>query len=116
VAAAGEECSWDSIAGAPKVTTPAAQQGATIGTNGSSDQWQMVPQKGKRAGSRQPSAVRQAEAVATEVASTIDPSILALLIHKDTLFNPQQFNTNLPRARFFVIKSFSEDDVHTSIK
>ncbi|KAL5964892.1 YTH domain-containing family protein 2 [Taenia solium] len=30
--------------------------------------------------------------------------------------NPPAFNTNPSRARFFVIKSFSEDDIHRSIK
>ncbi|KAL7064754.1 hypothetical protein AAHC03_05312 [Spirometra sp. Aus1] len=30
--------------------------------------------------------------------------------------NPPSFNTNPAKARFFVIKSFSEDDIHRSIK
>ncbi|VDP83823.1 unnamed protein product [Echinostoma caproni] len=30
--------------------------------------------------------------------------------------NPAKFDTNIEKARFFVIKSFSEDDIHRSIK
>ncbi|THD26275.1 YTH domain family protein 2 [Fasciola hepatica] len=30
--------------------------------------------------------------------------------------NPAKFDTNVEKARFFVIKSFSEDDIHRSIK
>ena len=33
-----------------------------------------------------------------------------------TAYNPKEFNTSPKAARFFVIKSYSEDDVHRSIK
>ncbi|XP_041361405.1 YTH domain-containing family protein 2-like [Gigantopelta aegis] len=31
-------------------------------------------------------------------------------------YNPKEYNLNLKRARFFIIKSYSEDDIHRSIK
>jgi hypothetical protein len=31
-------------------------------------------------------------------------------------YNPKEFNVNLKNARFFIIKSYSEDDIHRSIK
>jgi hypothetical protein len=36
--------------------------------------------------------------------------------HESDVFNPDTFDTDPPFARFFVIKSYSEDDVHKSIK
>ena len=36
-----------------------------------------------------------------------------LIEHK---YNPREFNTSPKQARFFVIKSYSEDDIHRSIK
>ena len=45
----------------------------------------------------------------------LDPKIVKYIMHKDLHYNPVSF-TIPPNARFFVIKSYSEDDVHKSIK
>lgn len=46
----------------------------------------------------------------------VDPAVRALIASKG--YNPSvtQFNVNPPKARFFVIKSFTEDDVQRSLK
>ena len=43
------------------------------------------------------------------------PTVLKELMvtHK---YNPKDYNLNPKNARFFVIKSYSEDDIHRSIK
>lgn len=45
----------------------------------------------------------------------IDPSQLVVYTNP-TAYNPKEFNTSPKAARFFVIKSYSEDDIHRSIK
>jgi hypothetical protein len=52
-------------------------------------------------------------AVKKPVITTLKPIVVAADNKK---FNPTQFNTSPSSARFFIIKSFSEDDVHKSIK
>ncbi|XP_014679291.1 PREDICTED: YTH domain-containing family protein 2-like isoform X2 [Priapulus caudatus] len=44
----------------------------------------------------------------------VDPVIDKLLSIND--YNPKNFNANPKNSRFFVIKSYSEDDIHRSIK
>jgi hypothetical protein len=46
----------------------------------------------------------------------IDPSTLKDRQQLDHIFNPKEFDLNPADARFFVIKSYSEDDIHRSIK
>ena len=46
----------------------------------------------------------------------IDPSALKDRQQLDHIFNPKEFDLNPAEARFFVIKSYSEDDIHRSIK
>lgn len=45
----------------------------------------------------------------------IDPSQLIVYTNPGA-YNPKEFNTSPKAARFFVIKSYSEDDIHRSIK
>jgi hypothetical protein len=45
----------------------------------------------------------------------IDPSQLTVYTNPSA-YNPKEFNTSPKAARFFVIKSYSEDDIHRSIK
>lgn len=45
----------------------------------------------------------------------IDPSQLQVFTNPSA-YNPAEFNTSPKAARFFVIKSYSEDDIHRSIK
>lgn len=45
----------------------------------------------------------------------IDPSQLTVYMNPSA-YNPKEFNTSPKAARFFVIKSYSEDDIHRSIK
>ena len=45
----------------------------------------------------------------------IDPSQLQVFTNPSA-YNPTEFNTSPKAARFFVIKSYSEDDIHRSIK
>jgi hypothetical protein len=37
-------------------------------------------------------------------------------LKQENTYNPKEFNLNLKGARFFIIKSYSEDDIHRSIK
>lgn len=37
-------------------------------------------------------------------------------LKSSNLYNPKEFNLNQKSARFFIIKSYSEDDIHRSIK
>ena len=46
----------------------------------------------------------------------VDPSAIMDKQKLDNLFNPKEFDLNPTDARFFVIKSYSEDDIHRSIK
>ncbi len=57
-----------------------------------------------------PSGAKSTEGSA---AAAVDASLHDRLARQ---INPPTFNTCPPRARFFVIKSFSEDDIHRSIK
>ena len=51
-------------------------------------------------------------AIASGLSSPVDVS--SLISQKG--YNPTNFDTNPPRARFFVIKSYTEDDVAKSLK
>lgn len=46
----------------------------------------------------------------------IDPKTVKDKVRLDHIFNPKDFDLNPANARFFVIKSYSEDDIHRSIK
>lgn len=46
----------------------------------------------------------------------IPKGVLELIPHSDTDYNPTNFNCKPSSARCFVIKSYSEEDVHKSIK
>ena len=48
----------------------------------------------------------------------IDDLSYALLekLRLENNYNPKEFDLNLRQARFFIIKSYSEDDIHRSIK
>jgi len=46
----------------------------------------------------------------------IDPSTVLNRQHLEHIFNPKEFDLNPVDTRFFVIKSYSEDDIHRSIK
>lgn len=47
---------------------------------------------------------------------SVPAEVLPFLDHKETNYNPKDFNVNPRAGRFFIIKSYSEDDVHKSIK
>ncbi|KAH9424481.1 YTH domain-containing protein 2 [Dermatophagoides pteronyssinus] len=51
-------------------------------------------------------------------ANDIDGLAYALLqkLRLENNYNPKEFDVNLRQARFFIIKSYSEDDIHRSIK
>jgi len=46
----------------------------------------------------------------------IPQEVLDLIPHDETNYNPADFNCKPTNARCFVIKSYSEEDVHKSIK
>lgn len=48
------------------------------------------------------------------ISATAPPPVLDQL--KFNNYNPKEFNLNPKSARFFIIKSYSEDDIHRSIK
>lgn len=53
--------------------------------------------------------------------STSDPSLVAAnslveKLHAEHQYNPKEFDLSPENARYFVIKSYSEDDIHRSIK
>jgi hypothetical protein len=48
--------------------------------------------------------------------SPVPAALYFVNANKDDVFNPDDFDTEPSFARFFVIKSYSEDDVHKSIK
>lgn len=47
---------------------------------------------------------------------SLDPRVRSLILSKGYNPSPSTFNINPPQARFFVIKSFTEDDVQRSLK
>ncbi|MCO5599895.1 hypothetical protein L7F22_054002 [Adiantum nelumboides] len=47
---------------------------------------------------------------------SLDPRVRSLILSKGYNPSPSTFNVNPPQARFFVIKSFTEDDVQRSLK
>lgn len=49
-------------------------------------------------------------------APAIDPALTAMIAARGYNPSPSNFNLNPQSARFFVIKSFTEDDVHRSLK
>ncbi|KPM06745.1 hypothetical protein QR98_0052230 [Sarcoptes scabiei] len=54
-----------------------------------------------------------------EVVDPEDDDLSEMLLKKlcvENNYNPEEFNLDLENARFFIIKSFSEDDIHRSIK
>jgi YTH domain-containing family protein len=54
-------------------------------------------------------------AVVSSPSSAINNPILDEL-HSKHNYNPKDFDMTAKNARFFVIKSYSEDDIHRSIK
>jgi hypothetical protein len=52
----------------------------------------------------------------TENFQISDPSQQLTVYMNPSAYNPIEFNTSPKAARFFVIKSYSEDDIHRSIK
>merc|ERR1719309_1442699 len=57
----------------------------------------------------------QADAAAAAAAAAVRHPVLESLKNSND-YNPKTFDVNPKNARFFVIKSFSEDDIHRSIK
>ena len=47
---------------------------------------------------------------------SLDPRVRSFILSKGYNPSPSTFNINPPKARFFVIKSFTEDDVQRSLK
>lgn len=52
--------------------------------------------------------------VANDNDNDLSEAILKLCVENN--YNPKEFDLNLKNARFFIIKSYSEDDIHRSIK
>ena len=50
------------------------------------------------------------------VVSTATVPEIVKQLHLKNQYNPHQFSLNLTNARYFVIKSYAEDDIHRSIK
>merc|ERR1719309_673999 len=57
----------------------------------------------------------QADAAAAAAAAAVRHPVLESLKNSND-YNPKTFDVNPKNARYFVIKSFSEDDIHRSIK
>lgn len=61
-----------------------------------------------------PPSVVPASAIANPSPQTAHPVLEELRVKNE--YNPKEFDLSAPLARFFVIKSYSEDDIHRSIK
>lgn len=61
-----------------------------------------------------PSRGRSYNNTAPSSAATSHPLLDKL--HSTNTYNPKELNLNVKGARFFIIKSYSEDDIHRSIK
>ena len=75
----------------------------------------VAPSAVAAASSSSSAATAAATAAAALSASAVPSQILDELQSKHN-YNPKDFDLTAKNARFFVIKSYSEDDIHRSIK
>lgn len=61
-------------------------------------------------------SVSSAPVVKAPLKPVIDPSLVLDKQQLEHIYNPKTFDLDPVNARFFVIKSYSEDDIHRSIK
>ena len=105
---------------APQVAEPQPQNSPNRqrGQNGKSVQASSYASlAGVPASQKAPRKVQGAhEGLAGLVVSTGTVPEIVKQLHLKNQYNPHQFNLNLNNARYFVIKSYAEDDIHRSIK
>lgn len=100
---------WDNKNNAAKQTTPQARQawGAPRGRSGAMQPYSTGPQSGTAPSNSSPPAPAPATVPAHPVLDKLRSA---------NQYNPKEFNMSPKGARYFIIKSYSEDDIHRSIK
>lgn len=97
---------------------PQASPGKQRGQNGKSVQASSYASLAGVPASQKPPRKAQGgqEGLTGLVVSTATVPEIVKQLHLRNQYNPHQFSLNLNNARYFVIKSYAEDDIHRSIK